>query len=295
MLRQGSKRKKTNCGCSLISQLICFIFLLIGLSVYLFGFAPDFDSKIGTKQQLSSPGISSLNSPIQLRIGAPAATNMALPVFKTAKDIYETIRELFEEGRRNKHSLLVKLTTQNIFNIPTQSPHNWTCPSSAKELISLPDIVNHSRSEFFRANQKGSWLFYQHLRKAGGTGFCDLAQNNLPRKQTPPYFCMIDNRGSLATPPWNNEEYLMSRMENNDFRITANEWDVYHSYMGRWRGAVLASTFRHPVDRWYSQYRFEHLEHRDGSAADAPRRPFRTWYNNNKGYTMVCSSSLYTW
>lgn len=31
---------------------------------------------------------------------------------------------------------------------------------------------------------------------------------------------------------------------------------------------------RHPVDRWYSQYRFEHVEHRDGSKADKPSIPF---------------------
>jgi hypothetical protein len=281
MLRQGSKRKNTSCTCSLLSQLLCFILILVGFSIYLFGFAPNHD---GMQQQLLAPGPHVANAPIVLRKKAPTPLQTT---YVPHKDIYQVVRELFEEGLKNKNSLLVKLTTQNPFNIPSDSPLNWTCPSSTSDRISLPDIVNHSRSEAFKANQKGSWLFYQHLRKAGGTGFCDLAQNNLPRKQTPPYFCMIDNRGSLATPPWNDEEYLMSRMENNEYRITANEWDVYHSYMGQWRGAVLASTFRNPVDRWYSQYRFEHLEHRDGSAADAPRRPFRTWYNNNKGYTMV--------
>lgn len=79
----------------------------------------------------------------------------------------------------------------------------------------------------------------------------------------------------------------MSRMERINYRITANEWDAYYPYMGKWRGSVLATTFCHPIDRWYSQYRFEHLEHRDGSSLDAPRRPFKTWYNNNKGWTMV--------
>lgn len=31
---------------------------------------------------------------------------------------------------------------------------------------------------------------------------------------------------------------------------------------------------RHPVDRWYSQYRFEHVEHRDGSRTDQEPTPF---------------------
>ena len=51
-------------------------------------------------------------------------------------------------------------------------------------------------------------------------------------------------------------------------------------------GAIFATTFRHPIDRWYSQYRFEHLEHRDGSQPGSPRAPMLQWYNNQKGWTM---------
>ena len=41
---------------------------------------------------------------------------------------------------------------------------------------------------------------------------------------------------------------------------------------------VFASTFRDPATRWYSQYRFEHLERRDQSPTSKPRRPFADWY-----------------
>jgi hypothetical protein len=216
---------------------------------------------------------------------------------KQSISLNEKIKELFEIGKQNPSKLIHILQDDNPFDLPS-TVDSFICPTSSEMLISSPNLINHTRAQEFRQGKPGTWLFYQHLRKAGGTGFCDLAQNNLPRQQTPPYFCMIDNRGSLATSPWNNEEYLMSRMERSNYRITANEWDAYYPYMGQWRGAVLATTFRHPVDRWYSQYRFEHLEHRDGSKQDAPRRPFRTWYNNNKGWTMVtpfpllCSSVL---
>lgn len=202
------------------------------------------------------------------------------------KSMMEIVEELFLLGKSDPMKLAHTLENENPLSL-SSTPESFTCPSDLKLLISFPSFVNETRAEDFRAGKAGTWLFYQHLRKAGGTGFCDLAQNNLPRHQTPPYFCMIDNRGSLATSPWNDEEYLMSRMERAHYRITANEWDAYYPYMGQWRGAVLATTFRHPVDRWYSQYRFEHLEHRDGSSQDAPRRPFKTWYNNNKGWTMV--------
>ena len=32
---------------------------------------------------------------------------------------------------------------------------------------------------------------------------------------------------------------------------------------------------RHPVDRWYSQYRFEHVEHRDGTKQGSDSLPFQ--------------------
>ena len=53
-------------------------------------------------------------------------------------------------------------------------------------------------------------LFYQHLRKAGGTGFCDLIRQNIGSESTPPYFCMIDRAGRLATPPWDDAEVLLT-------------------------------------------------------------------------------------
>lgn len=55
--------------------------------------------------------------------------------------------------------------------------------------------------------------------------------------------------------------------------LIANEWDAYYkAFKDAYKGAVFATTMRDPVDRYYSQYRFEHLERRDGSAPGAPRR-----------------------
>ena len=214
------KRNKSFFACSLFAQLSCVILVLILVSGYLITSTPPHDFNI-KHDHIAKP--TSLPSPPDID-----AKNAQVPL---RRDIYRLIQDLFEEGLLNRAALMRKLRTHNIFNIPDDSPLNWTCPPNIEDRLSLPDIVNHSRALKFRQNEKGTWLFYQHLRKAGGTGFCDLAQNNLPGRQTPPYFCMIDNRGSLATPPWNNEEYLMSRMESKEYRITANEWDVYYSYM----------------------------------------------------------------
>lgn len=40
---------------------------------------------------------------------------------------------------------------------------------------------------------------------------------------------------------------------------------------------VLATTLRDPMDRWYSQYRFEHLEQRDESKKHFE---FPKWYRS---------------
>lgn len=91
--------------------------------------------------------------------------------------------------------------------------------------------------------------------RVGGTGFCDLAKRNLKRGETPPYYCMVDRKGSLATHPWNQETKVLSALRAGGgrglgaYRMTSNEWDVYERRMGAWEGAVLATTFRHPVDR----------------------------------------------
>jgi hypothetical protein len=64
---------------------------------------------------------------------------------------------------------------------------------------------------------------------------------------------MVDNKGSLATPPWNNEQKVLESLHSKPripYRITSNEWDIYETRMGAWSGAVLATTFRHPVDRY---------------------------------------------
>ena len=47
--------------------------------------------------------------------------------------------------------------------------------------------------------------------------------------------------------------------------------------------AVFVTMMRDPMDRWYSQYRFEHLEHRDASTDTTP---FDKWYDEMQSYTM---------
>ncbi len=183
----------------------------------------------------------------------------------------------------------------------------FACPSP-EERLTQPDLRRMEIAAQFREGK--GFVFFQHLRKAGGTGFCDLAQRSMPGK-TPPYFCMPDSRGTLATPPWNTT-WLLDRMAAKGFRIAANEWDAFprskfamavrgvgfsflklaylythqlqcnshrqfltpithpHPPHHNHQNAVFATVMRDPTDRWYSQYRFEHAEHRDRSSTTMP-------------------------
>eukprot|EP01036_Dinobryon_divergens_P026949 gene26950-35648_t len=188
-------------------------------------------------------------------------------------------------GVSNPRKLVDILENSDPLNV-SGDPDMFSCPDESRNRIDFPIIYTAKAMEDFRAQMPNSFIFYQHLRKAGGTAFCSAAQQNLEHQAVPPYYCMPDNRGSLATPPWNSAEFLLRNIREKGYRIVANEWDAFYESFFDLPGAVFATTFRHPIDRWYSQYRFEHLEHRDGSSPGSPRTPMLPWYNNQKGWTM---------
>jgi len=212
--------------------------------------------------------------------------------------IYDDLKGLFELGHSNPDAFLLQLNASLTriaagngqgqactFGTIFSNDCYASCPIDSQRFdYPLYSKANQSNADRFRSGDPEAFVFFQHLRKAGGTAFCDLAQHNMPRRQVPGYYCMPDFRGSLATPPWNNQTHLLIEMRKKGHRVCANEWDVFYSRFVEYPGIVLSTTFRDPVDRWYSQYRFEHLEHRDGQPKDAPRKPFITYYNNNKGW-----------
>ena len=67
----------------------------------------------------------------------------------------------------------------------------FPCPKE-QDRITLPDARVQQKAVDFRDNKPGTFLFFQHLRKAGGTNFCSLAEKNLPRHAQPAYYCMPD-------------------------------------------------------------------------------------------------------
>lgn len=225
----------------------------------------------------------------------PSSTVVSSSTANRGTPIMSTVKRLFALGKSDPQALLLELDTKDVFG--TADPASFLCPTDPSERIERnpAGVFNTTRAALFKQGNPDSWLFYQHLRKAGGTGFCELARRNMEKRSIPPYYCMPDNRGSLATPPWNDESFILSQLKSKGHRMASNEWDSYQLYMGTWDHAVYATTFRDPIDRWYSQYKFEYLEHRDGSSPNAPRPvTFLQWYKQNKDWMMTSNYYIKT-
>lgn len=210
-----------------------------------------------------------------------------IPIKSPPKPLLDVIKELFELGVAHPSELVHKLRTEDPLGVKGADPRAFICPKDTTQRLFDASMVNEARLEAFRADAPGTYVFYQHLRKAGGTGFCSLASDNEGKRRVPPYYCMVDQRGSLGSPPWNNSAYLEDQMAQRGYRVTANEWDVFYSSMfTTLEHAVFATTIRDPIDRIYSQYRFEHLEHRDGRQEGSHMMSAQEYYMSIRGWTM---------
>jgi hypothetical protein len=178
---------------------------------------------------------------------------------------------------------------------PSELRNLFVCPPT-RYRITLPDARNHTTLTAFRnkndANQKSfTFIFFQHLRKAGGTTFCKLAGDNLPTGSVPPYFCMPDFQWQPQIKPcagclgrWNNSE-IVRRMQSQGHRIAGNEWDAFDPSRFFKLPAVFATIFRRPLDRAISQFRFECIEDRGCKQTNITK-----WWEDEKGF-----HNVYTW
>eukprot|EP00984_Skeletonema_dohrnii_P037308 scaffold39275_cov167-Skeletonema_dohrnii-CCMP3373.AAC.1 len=156
----------------------------------------------------------------------------------------------------------------------------FPCPR-LDERITLPDARVEQKAKDFRDGKDGTFLFFQHLRKAGGTNFCSLAEKNLPQKAQPHYYCMPDmgwsgNKNAGYLHSWSNEE-IITRMAKQGFRIAGNEWENFAVSRHFDLPAVFATSFRKPLDRALSQFRFECIEDRGCQIKDVHK-----WWDNRK-------------
>lgn len=210
-----------------------------------------------------------------------------LPPAQTLKTLEEedpfgtrVFEKRLEETETAKGRILTLEEIQELF----------PCPFNKR--ITLPDLRNHTKGQAFRDGKPGTFLFFQHLRKAGGTHFCSLAESNLDRKAIPRYYCMPDyhwmkSNGKKSTcagclSHWTNDE-ITSNMKSH--RIAGNEWDKFEPERHFDLAASFATSFRRPLDRALSQFRFECVEDRGCHYKDIGK-----WCKHRSDLTNV-----YTW
>lgn len=181
----------------------------------------------------------------------------------------------FQEWKQLAMNLARLPPDQVLQNLATNDPfgvRNTTkMPNRNVQLchhrISSPDQRNHTASQRFRDGH--GMIFFQHLRKAGGTHFCSLAEANFERRHLPRYYCMPDYdweqpqrkqkcAGCLHS---YSAQYIMDHIRQ--YRILGNEWDSFDT-VEHWKlvDTVYVTSFRSPMDRAVSQFRFECAEQR---------------------------------
>ena len=172
------------------------------------------------------------------------------------------------EVRRFEEQLLQEETQLGRILEPVELEKLFPCP---KQRITLPDIRNMTAAENYRQGTRGWFIFFQHLRKAGGTQFCSLASENIPRRRLPRYYCMPDYHwndtvGSAGSLHHYNNEVIAQHMYQDNHAIAGNEWDSLDRRHHFNLPAVFVTSFRKPLDRALSQYRFECVEDRGCTA-----------------------------
>jgi hypothetical protein len=151
----------------------------------------------------STPKVIEISEQLKLK---PTRSNIdehlvILSSIKPKIDMKAKISELFHLARSNRAELQQILESPQLNPFATLEdphssidicidridyPHLYSNISTLNPNQNNMNINNHNESFWF--------VYYQHLRKAGGTGFCDLAKSNLPRRAIPPYYCMPDNK-----------------------------------------------------------------------------------------------------
>jgi hypothetical protein len=101
----------------------------------------------------------------------------------------DKIRQLFDLGLSNPGALLDTLENKDPFDVLKPEQHKCSTGGVNGNLDSKTSYDDTNPSKFRAKDDTDGhgFIFYQHLRKAGGTGFCDLAKRNMAQKDVPPY------------------------------------------------------------------------------------------------------------
>jgi len=207
---------------------------------------------------------------------------------KLPEDVLRILRDEDPFGVRTfeKHLLETESSRKRFLEVD-ELRELFPCPT---DRITLPDQRDPNKARAFRNGTESYFLFFQHLRKAGGTNFCSLAEHNLKKQELPSYYCMPDyswnmkNRGAGYLTRYTNDQ-IANNMKEKGHRIAGNEWDPFDPDRFFNLPATFATSFRRPLDRALSQFRFECIEDRGCKIKNVTE-----WWEKRKDLTNV-----YTW
>lgn len=287
-----------------VDKAICFGVALSALVALSFGYlslvknvvaagSSTIDNSAQTKPRnsvrKSDAAVDSTSTKSQYAFWREVAVELAkLPATQTLK----TLDEADPFGTRAFEKALTEAEEAKGGHLDTAELQRiWPCPSDDKR-ITLPERRDQSKAARFR--QGKGFLFFQHLRKAGGTHFCTLAETNFPKHMVPRYYCMPDYHWPREHKPkrtqqcagclhqWTNEE-ISTNMKSH--RIAGNEWDSFDPTRHFDLESVFVTSFRKPLDRALSQFRFECVEERGCRVKDVGE-----WWKRRRDLYNV-----YTW
>jgi hypothetical protein len=150
------------------------------------------------------------------------------------------------------------LEQDDIFQVATLME---SCPFINERPDWLPPAPSKKPSDPF--------VWYEHLSKAGGTSFCQLAMRNMPRQEVAPYYCMPRDEEFKPSDPdgrvgrWSNEKLGRYRASHGKIKLVSNEWQPFPSERLELSDVLLVTTVRDPMDRLLSAYHFWGILHNE--------------------------------
>ena len=177
------KRKRSALNPQNVLLVVMLFMVLIYIKVYVWIFQ---NTDTNAKASLSEPRNLQKTTPKREKYSDWRSLAVDL-AGKLPAEILRILREEDPFGVRTFEKNLLETESKNErFLEVDELQQLFPCPT---DRITLPDQRNSDKARAFRNGTKSYFLFFQHLRKAGGTNFCSLAEHNLQRKNLPKYYC----------------------------------------------------------------------------------------------------------